>query len=336
MPGGELTTGVPQMVLSTDTTGTSQDVSSWKQALSRAYVDLELVVREDPGSWTGSLRADRLGTLQVATEESDPVEVVRTPRGAAADGHAYIFARLQLDGRAVLFQDGRSTQLHPGVLAFYDASRPFTLVLPERHRARVLMVPRPTLRLSDAEIRRVTATAIGDAPGGLAALLVPLLSGLAQEIGSAPPLMRERLARTVADFLSTLARSQLDTDGPPHAGTGPATMLDRIKASIETRLGEPGLSPQMLADEHGISLRYLHKLFQEQGTTVSGWVRQRRLDACRAELARPEASGRAIAPLAARWGFISPSHFSHAFRKAYGMSPAQWRGTAGGQQRQGG
>ncbi|MFJ4809646.1 helix-turn-helix domain-containing protein [Streptomyces longwoodensis] len=32
-----------------------------------------------------------------------------------------------------------------------------------------------------------------------------------------------------------------------------------------------------------------------------------------------------MAAVAARWGFVSPAHFSHAFRKAYGMSPAQFR-----------
>ncbi|MFF2502388.1 helix-turn-helix domain-containing protein [Streptomyces sp. NPDC058067] len=33
--------------------------------------------------------------------------------------------------------------------------------------------------------------------------------------------------------------------------------------------------------------------------------------------------------MVARWGFISPSHFSRAFREMYGMSPTQWRRAAG-------
>ena len=298
-------------------------LSSCRQAQSTAYGDLELVARSDPESWRGSLQVLRLGTLQVSTEESDAVRVVRTPRGAAADGRDHIFARLQLDGRARLFQDGRTADLSPGVLAFYDASRPFSLVLPDHQRARVLMVPRPVLRLGEAEIRRVTAKVIGDAPEGPAAFLLPLLSGLAQEIGSVAPTAREELARAVADLLAALAAVRLAGTEP--AGAREATLFDRIKATIETRLGEPELSPQALADAHGVSLRYLHKLFHEQGTTVGGWIRGRRLESCRAELARPTAADRTIAAVAARWGFVSPAHFSHAFRKAYGMSPAQYR-----------
>ncbi|MGW3108903.1 helix-turn-helix domain-containing protein [Streptomyces sp. NPDC001100] len=299
-------------------------LSSCRQALSTAYGDVDLVARSDPESWRGSLQVLRLGTLQVATEESDAVRVVRTPRDATADGHDHVFARLQLDGRARLFQDGRSADLYPGVLAFYDASRPFSLVLPQHQRARVLMVPRPLLRLGETEIRRVTARVIGDAPEGPAAFLLPLLSGLAQEIGADAPTAREELARAVADLLATLAADRLATTEP--ASTQEATLFDRVKATIETRLGEPELSPQALADAHGVSLRYLHKLFHEHDTTVGGWIRRCRLESCRAELARPTAADRTIAAVAARWGFVSATHFSHAFRKAYGMTPAQYRG----------
>jgi AraC-like DNA-binding protein len=300
-----LTADVPHTVLSTDTVSPANSISAWKQALSRAYVDLDLGVRKDPESWKGFLRAHRLGSLQVATEESDPVKILRTPEGATRDGHTYIFARIQLEGSALLFQDGRSAQLDPGVLAFYDASRPFTLVLPEPHRAHVLMAPRPMLRLGEPEIRHLTARAIGDTPDSPPALILPLLSGLAQEIDSASPPVRERLARTVANLLSTLAEEHLATDARPPAKSGPETLLERIKASIETRLGEPEL-----------------------------WVRQRRLETCSAELAHPDSANLTISAVAARWGFTSPSHFNHAFRKAYAMSPTQWRATAGAKRRQ--
>lgn len=306
-------------------TGDLTGQTSGKRCFSTAYGHHELVARAaDPETWQGSLRLLRLGALRVATEECDAVEVVRSVRDAAADGRAHLCARLQLEGTALLFQDGRRALLHPGGLVFHDAARPFSLVLPERQRARVLMVPRPLLRLGETEIRRVTARVVGDAPDGPAALLLPLLSGLVRETDTAAPAVGEALARTVADLLATLAADLLG--GAEPSGAGQATMFDRVRATIETRLGEPELSPRVLADEHGISLRYLHKLFQERGATVGGWIRRRRLEACRAELARPAEGGRTIAVVAARWGFVSPTHFSHAFRKAYGMSPAQYRG----------
>jgi AraC-like DNA-binding protein len=77
-------------------------------------------------------------------------------------------------------------------------------------------------------------------------------------------------------------------------------------------------------------VRYLHYLFQEQGTTVSRWIRHRRLEACRRELARRATGGVAVAAVAQRFGLTSPAHFSRVFRAAYGMSPREWRAVAAG------
>ncbi|WP_189145366.1 hypothetical protein [Streptomyces lacrimifluminis] len=38
---------------------------------------------------------------------------------------------------------------------------------------------------------------------------------------------------------------------------------------------------------HHISVRYLHRLFPPQGITVSAWIRQRRPERCRRDLADP-------------------------------------------------
>ncbi|MBU3870732.1 helix-turn-helix domain-containing protein [Streptomyces sp. 4503] len=296
-------------------------LDAWQRALSRTFVDIEVTVEHDR-PWTGELAAERLGALQIATEEFGPGTILRGARSVAADPRTHILVRRQVEGTALLLQDGRTAQLHPGGLAFHDARRPFRIVLPERQRARILMVPRALLRLEEWQLRALTATVVDDAGGGAAGLLLPLLDGLVDEVIRATPTRREQLARTIVGILSTVALEQ--------AGGQPESALwERITASVRTRLGESGLAPQDIADQHAISLRYLHRLFQRQGTTVGAWVRTRRLEAAREELARPGAAHRSIAAVAARWGFTSPSHFSRAFRETYGMSPAQWRRAAG-------
>jgi AraC-like DNA-binding protein len=51
----------------------------------------------------------------------------------------------------------------------------------------------------------------------------------------------------------------------------------------------------------------------------------RRLEAARAELARPASRHRSIGVVARRWGFADPTHFGRRFRSAYGMTPGDWR-----------
>ncbi|CAG6397173.1 helix-turn-helix domain-containing protein [Streptomyces cocklensis] len=290
--------------------------AAWQAALSRAFGHLRVTVKS-AGTWSGTLRAEHFESLRIVTEESGPAEVVRS---GAADGRDQLMLRHQLDGSALLLQDGRSARLVPGGLAFYDASRPFRLVLGGDQRARVLTLPRALLRLRETQLRRLTATTLDDTEDGPEALLLPLLSGLAEEAVAAPDDRREQLARAAADVIAVLALHRVAEQPAPTAA-----LLSRIEAFIESRLGDPDLTPQYIADQHGISLRYLHLLFQRQGMTVNSRVRARRLAAAGEELARPEAARRAVGAVAARWGFTSSAHFSRVFREAYGMSPVQWR-----------
>ncbi|MFD4322232.1 helix-turn-helix domain-containing protein [Streptomyces sp. NPDC058548] len=314
---GSLTTPGQGVSFSTRSLAPGDRVAAWEHALSQVFVGLEVAV-DSSHPWTGELTAERLGALQIATEEFGPGTILRNARSLAADPSTHILVRLQLDGTALLLQDARTAELRPGRLAFHDARRPYRIVLPARQRARVLMLPRALLRLEEGQLAALTATVVDDAEEGAAALLLPLLRGLVDEVTRTPVPRRDHLARVAAEILATLALEQV--------GSRPAPALwERITTSAQARLQDPGLTPQDIADQHNISLRYLHRLFQLQGTTVNAWVRTRRLESAREELARAGAAHRSIAAVAACCGFTNPSHFSRSFRETYGVSPVQWR-----------
>ncbi len=42
-----------------------------------------------------------------------------------------------------------------------------------------------------------------------------------------------------------------------------------VRAHIDDRLADPELSPASIAAAHHISVRYLHRLFAQEGTTVA-------------------------------------------------------------------
>jgi AraC-like DNA-binding protein len=82
----------------------------------------------------------------------------------------------------------------------------------------------------------------------------------------------------------------------------------------------------VIAAAHHISLSYLHRVFQQQaqGETVAAWIRARRLEGARGDLADPSLRGTPIHAIAARWG-LRPDDFARAFRAADGVSPRDFR-----------
>lgn len=81
-------------------------------------------------------------------------------------------------------------------------------------------------------------------------------------------------------------------------------LTERIRAFIQQNLHDPELTPPAIAAAHHISLSYLHRLFQEEvrGETVAAWIRSRRLEGARRDLADPALRATPIHAIATRWG----------------------------------
>lgn len=245
------------------------------------------------------------------------------PGGEGGDGAAFLYLGIHRGGRAVLDRDGTRVPLAPGDLVVSDTPRPAFVRRGGDCRMVFFRVPSPHLGVPAADLRRVTGLPVRGS-SGMGALVSAFLSALAAEPGLRRTPSGGLLARNAVDLVALLLRELLDA----RAAAGPvpgAELLARVHAFIEENLTDPGLSPESIALAHHISVRYLHKLFRGDGTTVGRWVRRRRLDACRLELGRPSHRRPTVAAVAHRWGFASPSHFSRVFRDAYGMSPSAWQ-----------
>lgn len=102
-----------------------------------------------------------------------------------------------------------------------------------------------------------------------------------------------------------------------------AARLELVKRDVLKRLEDPDLRVETVARRLGVSVRYIHKLFETEGMTFSEYVRERRLElAHRALLAAPPDRRRSISALAFDCGFGDVSNFNRAFRRRYGMTPS--------------
>ena len=312
-------------VLSTDSVPPDDRLSYWHDAVWRTFVPLDVSTPRNT-SFSGSVTTEQLGQLRISTVDADRELVRRTRSLIAESPEEYLLLGLQTRGSGVVVQDERTAVLSPGELALYDTTRPYTLDFPDRFETVVFQMPRRALGIPESDLRRITGVTIGP-DQGLAGMVVPLLSKVATEASTYRPEIGELLARNISDLLATLVAERLGRD-TASLDAARQTLLLRIRAFIDARLADPALSPEAVAAAHHISVRHLQRLFQAEGTTVSEWIRRRRLEACRRELGRPRRTRPAVAAVAQRWGFVSPAHFSRAFRAFYGMSPREWQNLA--------
>jgi AraC-like DNA-binding protein len=319
--GGSARDSMPRRrgeVFSTRSVPARESLEFWQDAVLATLLGLE--ISTEGGTVDAMMRTDRLGELQISTVETDPGEVHRTPRFVARGDGRQVFVALQCSGTAQVEQDGLYTELRPGDLAFFDSVRPYRMRFPQRFQQKVFAVPRGLLGQPEEAMGRITARPVRPA-GGLAALLPPFLSRLADTSESYSGPVAERLAESAVGLLAAAAAQQLDVEPAGLPGADRVLLL-RVQRFIRWHLAEPDLTPGAVARAHHISVRYLHRLFEQEGITVGRWIRRLRLEECRRELAGADAQS--VGGVVRRWGFTGTSHFGRAFRREYGTSPTQW------------
>jgi AraC-like DNA-binding protein len=99
--------------------------------------------------------------------------------------------------------------------------------------------------------------------------------------------------------------------------------LSLARRLIARHLAYAELSPALVADLLGISLRHLHGLFEATGTSFSQAVTAQRMKESRRLLI--EAPERPVSQVALACGFESLATFYRVFRAAHGMPPGEFR-----------
>lgn len=298
-----------------------EQFDAWREAINTAFVPLDATPR-NVDEFRGRLIHQDLGGIQLCDVAGTSLQVNRTARTIAQNDPGVIKLGLQLRGYCVVSQDGREAALTPGDFALYDTTRPYDLYFDETFRMLVLMLPADRLNLSKTALEKVTASRISGRHG-LGALTSSLLTAMDTQLhGDGTPVNFEATEALVqlisATFLHTLSP---DAPTTPHRDV----VLLQVKQYIHSRLGDQTLTVAGIAAANHISVRYLQKLFSDHEETVSGWIRQQRLQNCRLELADPTLSNRPISSVGLKWGFSDAASFTRTFKNAYGYTPGEFR-----------
>lgn len=291
----------------------------WRRAVSDEFVKLTLEP-ENVGVFRGSMSAFGFGDLLLANLWHDPLKVSRSAGQARGDVEHFYKVTVQLDGYSIIAQDDRESALAPGDFTVYTTERPFTVTTPAAARSLVIAVPIETMRMPGKLMDRITAVRVSGRTG-LGVVASKFMTGLEEGLAARSIAPNSELADSVLSVLrSTLSHEFGNALGVADESTG-ATIL----AYIEQRLGDPEFSQDEVAQAHHISVRQLQRLFQEQGTTFSQWVRSRRLEQIRRELESAEQAGAGVHDIAITWGIHDASYFSRLFKQQYGMTPTEYR-----------
>lgn len=288
---------------------------SWSQMLSSTHLPWDITELEsDPGRGFGaSVRRRHLADLVLVDCSCDPCAGARRGYEIGRTDDEYLVMLMTLGGREVVVQGDRESQLTSGSIVAWDSAAPARFLVQEPLVKRSLFVPKSALSEVGARGELLTGSVLdGDAPAVI--LLRNYLDALARTIDDLPLSALPAARNATIELL--VAALQAPAEAP---GVSPLATRHAAERYIDRNLAEHQLSPVTVAAGLGISVRSLHRAFEDSGETVSGFIRLRRLARAHDDLL----AGTPVSQVARRWRFADPSHFSRSFKRYYGHSPSE-------------
>jgi AraC-like DNA-binding protein len=298
----------------------------WHDSLREMHAPIDIRT-DDPAGFRGGAESLDLGTAQVGTVSCSAVTAHRTQRMISPADPAGYHLNVGLRGRFGLDQGGRSVTFSTGDLVVYKSWQPFwatSQIARGTAAVTAAYIPRELVRLPDEQADRLDTVALS-AGDGIGALLAHFITRVARDAASYQDADTTWLSSALVDLFSAALAHRLDAVRALPAESRRHALQLQVRDHIERRLHDPALSPAGVAAANHLSLRSLQRLFEDKDISVAGWIRSRRLENCRRDLADPHRQNHPIRAIAARWGYPDPANFTRAFRTAYGLTPGEFR-----------
>ncbi|BCA39629.1 transcriptional regulator FeaR [Kluyvera ascorbata] len=268
------------------------------------------------GDFHGEIDTSYAGSLKLSTVTTRNVNLFRTRQEIRSGNDAWFYTVFQLAGQADIEQDDRQVKLQTGDMTLIDASRPCSILWQQTSRQVSLLLPR---QLLENQLRGSGISVATRLDKSLP--MVQLSQRLLHESMSSPQLSASE-SEAALDAMVCLLRPMLHQREV--APSRREKQFQKIMTLIDDAIQEEHLRPEWLADETGMSVRSLYRLFADKGLVVAQYIKNRRLDLCAQALQRAPDDEK-LAGIGYRWGFSDHSHFSTAFKQRFGISPGEYR-----------
>ena len=294
----------------------------WRDMISSTFVSLDCDVPAQL-DFNGTLSSSSLEDVRLSKVVSNAQRVSRSLQRIRQSPDDCFLVSIQLSGQGSVIQSDRCALLRPGDFSLYDTAHPYELRFEHSFEQLVLRIPRPQLSRRMASPERLTAISYSAIQPGVGAVLSDFACSVFKQSQHLDRDSRHVLHQTLIDLLvwglGTGAATACE------ASTSRQALRQRIKYFVDAHLDDSSLDCQAIAAAHGISSRYLNKIFAADEGSITEWMWSRRLEKAKSAVELAARSGRSLTQIAYDCGFKDPAHFSRAFKSRFGLSPTAWR-----------
>jgi AraC-like DNA-binding protein len=300
---------------------------AFREEFARRVLSMDLVDHSDDRLRINVTFLPLGQTVAVGSCVASPTEFIRDQRHIQ-DGSDDMFLAFVESGPIHLSHAGEEQSYPTGSAFFCDHQRAERILVAQSGSIRNVAVRAAALKTLVANPEDLAGRPVR--PGPALRLLDGYLQSLLALQAPPSPELSRIIGNHVLDLMAAALGPTADA-GEMIAGRGLKTArLRAILTEITGHLSNPTLDVGYVADQLGLSRRYVHRLLEETGQSFTQHVTERRLQRAHAMLSDRRFAHTRIIDIALSVGFTDVSHFNRAFRRRFGNTPSGVRIVASG------
>ncbi|OSM96523.1 MULTISPECIES: helix-turn-helix domain-containing protein [Lonsdalea] len=302
------------IVYSTENMADKQRFEYWTEVVCRHCLKATNRPLSESG-FVASMQFRAIKSLSLATLNAPAHHWKRGAQDLRSGPNDDLWLGLVQQGQAWFEQSGRQAVLPAGSMVLYDSAKEFTFNI-DSQALHILRIPRQLLMRRIPNVEKFTAISLDASRPGM----TPLREMLLQASSNSLLMTHDDMAIRYFDMMLDMLVFSLQVADNENAGDRYDNLYEKIVQYIRDHLQDDALSLDMIAKAHYVSPRTVVRAFSARQKTPMALVWQERLLACRHALQDKRA--RSVSQVAMEYGFKDLSHFSRAFRQAFGYAPS--------------
>lgn len=298
-------------------------LAAWQAILSRKLITAEVTSADDK-PFFASVRMRARENLRIASGSIDGSRN-RLYAGTSTRDIDDVALLSCLSGELVASYGGREQVLRANDAILFECAHAGEYGWRQTVDVMFLRLPRTSLEPLVADLTDVTGRLISGETDMLRLLIRYVQTLFSSRDFAMAPGADRIVASHVCDLVALSIGASRDS-AARMAGRGRhAAQLRVLKADIMRNLENADLNIANLAAAHHMSPRSVQRLFEAEGTTLSAFVLERRLERAYRILSDERFGDRNISTIAFESGFAELSYFNRCFRRQFGVAPSDVR-----------
>lgn len=307
--------------IDTRTIPASRSLTKWREAVCSNLVGVECLTdaRAELRGQFSQISHDGFAIARLQAEAHQAVRQTSMLRKSNTD---FYMLFLQKSGSMRVKRQGRSFEVKPHDMYFYDGMTEHHLTFGKRFDHLAIRVPRAVVEKQWGALAEIGSFHAAATENVVDQVLTPMIGAALGANHSAA------LPAVVRSAFELFSARTFDGTTIPHGHSAHAQLtLARVVRKIDMCLDDPQFNVEDIAKDLRMSRRNLDRLLAGCGTSFARLLIKKRLDRSVEMLEQPEAAGISITQTAMAVGFENHSFFSRKFREQFGLSPREFRKT---------